>query len=125
MKDVGGALKEQGGASSDYQQTIRELESIYTILDQLQSTSIMMANPVILNAIKGQAHSLQTILSHFLDQISKYGGPLGCAAPKGFHRGPTSKAKWALLVSKEAAKMKETVTAQSTKLTLLFEMLTT
>lgn len=70
LQDVGLALRDHGGASSKYQQKLRELESIQAVLEELQSTKNIGDNPVLLNAIRGQAQAVQYAVSNFLGKIS-------------------------------------------------------
>lgn len=122
LKDIGLALRDHGGASSKYQQTLRELESIQAVLEELQSTKNIGDNPVLLNAIRGQAQAVQYAVSHFLGKISTLDPALGSSAPKGFYRGTLSKAKWVTTVGKEVTHLWQALQSQSISLKILLSM---
>jgi hypothetical protein len=92
------------------------------VLEELQSIKNIGQQPGLVNAIRGQAQATQYAVSHFLGKISTLDPALGSSAPKGFHRGALSKAKWATCVAKEVHHLWETIQAQSMSLKLLLSM---
>lgn len=122
FKDVGDALKEHGGASDQYQQVVRELESINAVLLHIQSLKPSADNLKYINAIKGQAQLSQNTITGFLDRLAKYDNALGKSTKTGFHHGTFSKAKWATYISKEVDKLREIVQSQSISLRMLFDI---
>jgi hypothetical protein len=98
------ALRENGGAASEYQSTVKLLELITAILERAQlHVSIRTQNPeipVLLNALCAQSAVCYTFVQNFTSRVSRYDPSLGKTAPRGF-KGIWSKAKWAQWFSSE------------------------
>ena len=114
------ALKESGGASSEYQQILRELESLEIILQHLSSLKATKENHHYVNAFRGQAQSIQVLVQQFLDSITKYKSSLGATAHRGVRHGSGKKIQWTLLRQPEVAKLRSTIEFQISILNLLF-----
>jgi hypothetical protein len=123
VKDVSFALKDTGGAADDYQDVVRELESLVAVFQEVQSLPAASNNSVLLNAIRRQAQLSQQTITLFLERIQKYNTKIGRNAKHGFHHGTLSKAKWATCVSKEVGKLHGVIQAQSVGVMLLLSML--
>ena len=119
FKEIGLALRDHGGASDDYQQTVGELETISAILQQLQCLPSVTPNVSQVNAIKGQAQLSQDAVSKFLENVARYKSSLGYESAKGLHRGILHKAKWATLVSREVKELRAVINAQCLSIKLL------
>jgi hypothetical protein len=122
FKDIGVALKDHGGASDDYQRTVDELETIQAILLQLQRFKPAAPDLTQINAIRAKAQQSQTAVSEFLDKIRRYNATLGPVSPRGFHRGPPSKAKWAMYVVNEVNQLRGGIQAQCRAIQLLLSV---
>ncbi len=106
---VAKALREAGGASSDYQLLIEDLNSFKEILEILRDLRPTPANQSHVTAIRGVALTCQEPLQEFLQRIEDtYGKSLARAAtrhrmdPRSFGR----KAQWGLLMPQEVARMR-------------------
>jgi hypothetical protein len=71
------ALKEKGGASSDYQQIIRDVNRLEYILQEIQKTPRTETNTSHFRFICSTASELKTTLEEFVDSINKYDEALG------------------------------------------------
>lgn len=98
FKDVGLALKDSGGAASNFQMALRDLQAISNILLHLKKLKFTHGTLSEANAIRALAYQAQEEVQLFLDKIDKYQKTLGSRAPKGFHHGTLSKLRWAQFV---------------------------
>ena len=99
LRQLGKSLKENGGAASDYQKTLKHLESTLAVLESIPSIEHPNGNTALLNAIRGLAYAAQGIVRDALKEINKYDLPLGHKHKQGWTRGVQAKIKWAQLVS--------------------------
>jgi hypothetical protein len=100
------SLKDAGGAKSEYQQVLRELECLNRALqhlDQIQcSNSTLSKN---LDSIKYAAASCRHPLEEFLNKIKKYNKSLGIWSKEGVIKGTADKLRWTLGKKEEVAKL--------------------
>lgn len=94
------ALREADGASQQFQQTIRDLETLQLILQHLQTLKPTDSDFTRINAICAQSQTSQSALHNLLDDFQKFERSLGATAVKGWHRGAHRKTQWALFASK-------------------------
>jgi len=109
---VSSALKDAGGASTQYQHTIQELESLELVLQELQHLKPENAHFTQVKAICGQSLASQRALRNLLDDFHKFEKSMGVGAPKGWHRGAHRKAQWALFASNELSKFQSSIGMQ-------------
>jgi hypothetical protein len=74
---VSKALKDAGGASSEYQQVVIELHGLKTALRHLEKIVPTEATASHVNAIRGMALACQLPLQDFLANFEKYEASLG------------------------------------------------
>jgi hypothetical protein len=100
------SLKDAGGAKSEYQEVLRELECLNRALqhlDQIQcSNSTLSKN---LDSIKYAAASCRHPLEEFLKKIKKYNKSLGVWGKEGVIKGTADKLRWTLGRKGEVAKL--------------------
>jgi hypothetical protein len=119
FKEVGTALKDLGGASTHYQSTTRNLETVQAILDQLEHLKYSKSNVLTVNAIRAQANQVKHDVQIFMDQIEKYKNTLGVQGKRGFYHGTSAKIKWSQFVASEVEHLSATVQTQVTNIHLL------
>jgi hypothetical protein len=97
------ALKDSGGAASDYQLNRAEILGLQELLQRLQedsdvdskgnesSSSISSFEP-----IHRQARICEETLNEFLAETAKFDRALGPSAPSGWHRGSLRKVEWVM-----------------------------
>jgi hypothetical protein len=107
------ALKQNGGASSDYQRTVEDLEKLQEILTHVQKLKADGHCLQLGNNIRGQAQDVQRKVQQFLKDIEKYESALSAQAPKGFYRGSFTKIKWAQHASIKAKALRQDVICQA------------
>lgn len=112
LKEIGGGLKDHGGASDNFQNISLELKRNLTVFQELKS--IRLTNPYSRHRerIVGIANGLHKATRGFQEELSRYETQLGNNAPNGFYRGPITKAKWVAHTSKKIPTYRATINAQ-------------
>jgi len=106
VKKISKALKETGGASSEYQQVVIELKGLKNALRHLEALEPSEDNVNHVNAIRGMALACQLPLREFLANFERYESSMGPFAATRSFRGAGRKAKWALAVTGEVEKLR-------------------
>jgi len=119
VKKVSKALKDAGGASSEYQQVVIELKGLKNALRHLEALEPTEDNASHVNAIRGMALACQLPLRDFLAQLEKYEPSLGPFAPKHSFRGAGWKAKWAVALAADVEKLRALIAAKVLSINLL------
>lgn len=122
FKDIGVALKDTGGAASDYQSVISHLESLLLILQEIEALRSTQQDLSYINAICGQAQVSHETVKAFAQKIARYEKDLGVNARRGFRHGAISKTKWATTVAGKVAKLRQTIESQTIGLKLLLDL---
>ena len=122
MKKVSKALKEAGGASTEYQLVVIELKSLENILRHLETLQPTENNVTQVNAIRGMALACQLPLRDFMVKLEKYESTLGPFADKKSLRAMARKSKWAVLFAEEVERLRAMVAAKNISLSLLLAM---
>ena len=115
---IGNALRKTGGAASDYQHVIVELQGLQNVLVRLAALEPTESNVGHVNAIRGMALACQFPLREFLIRIDKYGAALDPFATTGIV-GAGKKAKWAVFVAEDVKKLRALVSAKTISINLL------
>ena len=123
FKDLALALQDRGGASSDYQKTILDLETIAKILLELQSLQPAESNLSQTNSIRGQAQRMYHDVQEFLACIEQLNDKLGPRAARGFHRGTFAKIRWSQCFATKVKELRNTVHLQTTNIQTLLSLL--
>jgi hypothetical protein len=71
------SLQRTGGASSQYQDLLLELDTLYRTLQVLERLEPTEENASHVNAIRGMALACQLLLRDFLSKLEKYEASLG------------------------------------------------
>ena len=119
MKKITKALKETGGASSEYQAAVVELKGLKHALQHLQALEPTEDNWSHVNAIRGMALACQLPLREFLTKLEKYEPSLGPWADRTSYRGAARKARWAVDFAAEVEKLRALVAAKQISINLL------
>jgi hypothetical protein len=106
------ALKDAGGASRQYQQTVQDLEMLEIVLRHLENVKCNDPTFAQANAICARSQASQRALRDLLDGFQKFEKTLGSGAPTGWHRGAHRKVQWALFASKELNKLQASLGMQ-------------
>jgi len=95
ISDIAKSLRETGGAKSEYQELVRELESLQQALHHLDKLHINSSKPQDLASIKYAALSCRRPLEQFLSKIKKYDKSFNVWNKDGVLRSTADKLKWA------------------------------
>jgi hypothetical protein len=115
---VAKALKETGGASSEYQNVIFELHGLQNALARLAALEPTESNISHVNAIRGMALACRLPLQDFLSRVEKYESTMGPMAPISM-RGAGKKAKWAVFMIEEVKRIRAVISAKVISINLL------
>lgn len=113
------ALREAGGAASEYQQVIIELEGLQRCLNHLQALESDEYNTARVNALRGMALSVRIPLEEFLAKLRQYEHSMGPFASRARLHGASKKAKWAVTVSDEVNRFRAIIVAKTVSINLL------
>lgn len=112
------ALKESGGAASEFQDVIVELDALVALLQRLQALHSIRPNLAPGNAIWALASECQLPIQDFLKRIEKFEKRLGKTSTNSIS-GVPRKAKWALKVREEVKALRSSIGPQLTSISLL------
>jgi hypothetical protein len=124
---VAQALKRSSGAQSNFHQAVADLETLESVLRQVEALSPTISSPDTINAIRLCAFKCHPPLDHFLHRIRAY-EPRLSHRPKAKTRpanGITStfwKIKWALKVEEEVVKLKAAIEPQLVAIGILLQI---
>lgn len=121
MRKISKALKDTGGASSEYQDAILELNSLGNVLQHLAALEPTETTITHVNAIRRMALACQIPLKEFLDRIEKFEKPLGPFTNARFKAVP-AKARWAVLTSDELRKLRAVVAGKLASINALLSL---
>lgn len=100
------SLQDVGGAKSDYQDLIRELECLGQVLRRLDKLKSQNSNTKSLESIKYAALSCQRPLEGFLVKIRRYEDTLGVRAKQNiFGKSSMHRIRWSLGKKEEVTKL--------------------
>ena len=116
------ALKDIGGASSEYQTLVQELEYLHLLLEQLKDLRPSTSTLSHVNAVRGLALTFKLPLSEFLQKIEKYKSSLGVISSKRQWLGAPRKAQWMVSMPEEISKMRALITMKIVTVSLLLTM---
>lgn len=119
VKKVSKALKDAGGASSEYQQVVIELKGLKNALRHLEGLEPTEDNARHVNAIRGMALACQLPLREFLTKLERFESSMGPFASGQPFRGAGRKAKWAVAVAGDVEKLRALIAAKVIGINLL------
>ena len=122
VKRVSKALKDVGGASTEYQLVIIELNGLENILRHLETLEPTEDNVTHINAIRGMALACQLPLRDFMVKLERYESTLGPFVDKRSLRTVVKKSKWAIVFADEVERLRAVVAAKNISLNLLLAM---
>jgi hypothetical protein len=93
--DITATLRDAGGARSEYQELIRELETLKTALEHVDALRPGRERPETLTSVKCAALSCRQPLDDFLKRTRKYARSLDVWAKGGVVQGAADKLRWA------------------------------
>ena len=115
-------MKETGGASSEYQDAVLELNGLKHALQHVQALKPTGDNQGHVNAIRGMALACCLPLQEFLKALEKYEGSLGPWPRRNPVGNFGRKTKWAVSFGKEVEKLRAIVGAKQISINLLLAL---
>lgn len=113
------ALKDAGGASSEYQFALIELKGLKHALQHLEALEPTEDNASHVNAIRGMALACRLPLQDFMTKLEKYESSLGPWVDRNTFRTAGRKARWAVSFGQEVEKLRALVGAKQISINLL------
>jgi len=107
---IGQALKDTGGASDDYQESIDFLHGVEATLKNLEAVARLSLTGAAVHSIAPQAERIQRCLESFIASIEGYESSMGLDRKRGFHHGMWQKGKWSAFVSKKCKELQGKIT---------------
>jgi hypothetical protein len=102
---TGQALKDTGGASDDYQESIDFLHGVEATLKNLEAVARLSPTGAAVHSIAPQAKRIQHCIESFISSIAGYESFLGLDRRRGIHHGVWQKGKWSAFVSKKCKEL--------------------
>jgi hypothetical protein len=122
LRQVGNALKDNGGARDDYLKTITKLEVTKAILSCIKNFENSDKDLATVHAIHSLASLIQNDVERFLSKIEKYQSPLGNVKAKRFGSGTVAKIRWSQSVAGEVRRLYQDLDGKTDSLGLLFDL---
>ena len=122
IKTVISAIKDTGGAATDYQVLVQELQHLQILLEQLKDLKPNASSLSHVNAVRGMALTFRVPLSEFLQKIEQYKSSLKAGSSKGQWITAPRKAQWAVSMPEEVSKMRAIITMKIVTVSLLLTM---
>jgi hypothetical protein len=124
---VAQALKRSSGAQSNFHQAIADLETLETVLRQVEALSPTTSSPDTIDAIRLCAFKCHPPLDHFLHRIRVYESRLSHRPKAKTHlvdgiTGTFWKIQWAIRVEEEVAKLKAAIGPQLVAIGVLLQV---
>ena len=119
IRKIAKALKETGGASSEYQNAVVELQSLEHALRHLEALEPTKDNLGHVNAIRGMALACRLPLQDFMLKLERYDESLGPWSYRSSVRSAGHKARWAFSLREEVDKLRALVAAKQISINLL------
>jgi hypothetical protein len=110
LHQIGSALKDSGGASSEFQDTISFLQTLSRTLNHLNALQETALDPDIAENLKNQCSHIRVPLTEFLYDVSRrYEQSLGVSSTRNKIFAAPRKTQWALWTSKKIKKLQDRI----------------
>lgn len=110
IRHIIGSLRNAGGSKAEYQEVIRELESLQRLLQHVDHLQPHGCSPLYLAGAKHAALSCQLPLKEFQKRISKYEQKLGILSIRAGAIGVARKIEWELKMKESVKTLRAVVT---------------
>lgn len=115
-------MKETGGASSEYQDAVIELNGLKHALQHLEALEPTDDNAGHINAIRGMALACRLPLLDFMTKLETFDTSLGPWGHKGAFANVGRKTRWAVSFGEEVKKLRALAAAKQISISLLIAM---
>ncbi|KAL9094978.1 MAG: hypothetical protein Q9165_002580 [Trypethelium subeluteriae] len=116
------AVRESGGASTEYVLLMQELQSLQLVLEHLQSLPAS-SEPSLshINAVRGMARTIEVPLQAFLDKIDRFRDTLGDGSRSCLKR-VMHQAQWATGMQEEVGGLRAAITMKIVSISMLMSI---
>lgn len=121
IAQVAQALRETGGASSEYQETFHFMEGLVLTLQHLQHLNAKCTDPSLISAIRTLTKSAEKPIREFINDIQKFDSALGSTSQSNRFVSGVRKAEWVVIVRKRVDKLRGSIASQMQPIHLLLE----
>jgi hypothetical protein len=121
VRKITKALQKVGGASSQYQHILLELNALYKVLQLLERLEPTEENASHINAIRGMALACQIPLRDFLTKLEKYEASLSPFSTQHSLRAAGRKTQWAVAIDGDVEKVRACMAAKVASINLLLQ----
>ena len=122
VNQVRKSLKDVGGAASEYQDAVIELDNLATTLSHLEALQPDEDNLQHVNAIRAMALACRFPLEQFKSRMMRYESFLGPWAKRNSPYAAGQKAKWSIKFGDEVGKFRAVIAAKHASINLLLGM---
>jgi hypothetical protein len=116
---IAGALKDSGGAKTDFQEAIEFLFGLEITLQNLKSISPILTIPSQEYIVQQEVKKISEPLKEFFARVEKFDKCLGSGSKLGFWRTVPRKLQWAIGVSKEVISLRDRISIPMASLGIL------
>jgi len=121
LYQIGSALKDSGGASSEFQETDSFLQTLSRTLKNLNALQATPLDPSFAENLREHCSHIREPLDAFLDDIGRrYKPALGKNSGRNKILAAPRKIQWALSTHKKIKQLQDRITVPMTAVTLLF-----
>lgn len=118
---IGGALKETGGASSDYQESIEFLFGLEITLQNLQRIAPVLLPSSQQSILQLEIEKIAKPIAVFFHRVQKLDKSLGKESEKALWKAAPRKIQWALQVSKEVKALRDSISVPIASLNIILQ----
>ncbi len=118
------SLKDAGGAASEYQSAVIELENLATTLSHLEALQPNVDNIQHVNAIRAMSMACKLPLEEFLKKMTRYESSLGPLARQKSLHTICQKTKWSVTFAEDVEKLRALVAAKHVSINILLGLQT-
>ena len=118
---IGCALKETGGASSEYQESIEFLFGLEITLQNLQSIAPVLLPSPQQGILQLEIEKIAKPIAKFFDRVQKLDRFLGKESKKSLWKTGPRKIQWALQVSKEVKALRDSISVPIASINILLQ----
>ena len=107
------ALREAGGAATEYRIVRQDLQLLRQVLELTQNLQPSNANAGHINALRGMALTCLVPLKEFAEKLeSRYSSALSLRSTKGALSRSGGKVQWAVIATEEVSKLRAIIAAK-------------
>jgi hypothetical protein len=115
------ALKETGGAKSEYQESIEFLFGLEVTLQNLQTIAPVLLTRSQESILQVEIEKIAKPISIFFEKVKKLDTALGLDSKKGSWRAAPRKVQWAMQVLKEVKVLRDRISVPIASLNILLQ----